>query len=96
MRLTQRQAGVAFVILVSIGTTAILSFGILWTHHKLDEEFFIMWRPDFMHGCMISIPTGFILNPQIKKLVDHYTQSENNTQSVANQPNNKRFHNNNL
>jgi hypothetical protein len=75
MRLTKKQAESAFVIVVSIATTAILSFGILWTHHKIDREFFTLWRPDFIHGCLISIPTGFILNPQIKKLMDYYTES---------------------
>ena len=74
MRLTKKQAAIAFVILVSIATTAILSFGILWTHHKIDREFFTLWKPDFIHGCLISIPTGFILNPLIKKLIDHYTE----------------------
>jgi hypothetical protein len=73
MRLTKKQAAAAFVILVSIATTAILSFGILWTHHQIDREFFTLWKPDFIHGCLISIPTGFTLNPCIKKLIDHYT-----------------------
>jgi hypothetical protein len=73
MKLTQKQAPAAFVIIVSIATTAILSFGILWTHHKIDREFFTLWRPDFIHGCLISVPTGFILNPRIKKLIDRCT-----------------------
>jgi hypothetical protein len=75
MKLTKKQATAAFAILVSIATTAILSFGILWTHHKIDREFFTLWRPDFIHGCLISIPTSFILNPCIKKLFDHYTET---------------------
>jgi hypothetical protein len=75
MRLTKKQAALAFIILVSIATTAILSFGILWTHHKIDREFFTLWRPDFISGCLISIPTGFILNPRIKKLIDQYTET---------------------
>jgi len=75
MKLTQKQAPVAFIIFVSIATTAILSFGILCTHHKIDREFFTLWRPDFITGCLISIPTGFILNPFIRKLIDRCTES---------------------
>lgn len=73
MKLSKKEAEVAFVILVSIATTAILSFGILWTHHAIDREFFTLWRPDFISGCLISIPTGFILNPQIRKLIARFT-----------------------
>lgn len=73
MKLSKKQASIVFVILVSIGTTAILSFGILWTHHSINKEFFPLWGPDFVSGCLISIPTGFILNPFIKKLIDHFT-----------------------
>jgi len=73
MKLTQKQATATFTIMVSVATTAILSFGILWTHHQIDREFLTLWRPDFISGCLISIPTGFILNPFIKKLVDYYT-----------------------
>jgi len=74
MKLTQKQAAAAFIILVSIATTTILSFGILWTHHKIDREFFTLWRPDFITGCCIAIPTGFIINPRIRKLIDRYTE----------------------
>jgi len=78
MKISKKRADVLFVILVSIGTTAILSFGILCTHHKIDREFFTLWRPDFISGCLISIPTGFILNPQIKKLIDRFTVEDEN------------------
>ncbi len=74
MKLTQKQAPAAFVIFVSIATTAILSFGILCTHHRIDREFFTLWRPDFITGCLISIPTGFILNPLIRKFIDRHTE----------------------
>jgi hypothetical protein len=73
MKLSRKQADAVFVVVVSIGTTAILSFGILCTHHAINREFFTLWRPDFISGCLISIPTGFILNPQLKKLVDRFT-----------------------
>lgn len=78
MKISKKRADVLFVILVSIGTTVILSFGILCTHHKIDREFFTLWRPDFISGCLISIPTGFILNPQIKKLIDRFTVEDEN------------------
>ncbi|TDO24193.1 DUF2798 domain-containing protein [Pedobacter duraquae] len=77
MKLSKKQADIVFIILVSICTTAILSFGILCTHHAIDREFFTLWRPDFISGCLISIPTGFILNPLLKKLIDHYTEKDN-------------------
>jgi hypothetical protein len=76
MKLSKKQAAAVLVVLISIATTAILSCGILLTHHRVDREFFTLWRPDFISGCLISIPTGFILNPLIKKLVDHYTISD--------------------
>ena len=78
MKISKKRANVLFVIIVSIGTTAILSFGILCTHHKIDRAFFTLWRPDFISGCLISIPTGFILNPQIKKLIDRFTVEDEN------------------
>jgi hypothetical protein len=76
MKLSKKQAAAVLVVLISIATTAILSCGILLTHHSVDREFFTLWRPDFISGCLISIPTGFILNPLIKKLVDQYTISD--------------------
>jgi len=73
MKLSKAQGFAVFIVLVSIATTAILSFGILWTHHPLNNEFLVMWGPDFITGCCISIPVGFILVPVIKRWVDKFT-----------------------
>jgi hypothetical protein len=74
MKLTKTQGTILFVLLVSIAMTAVMSFGILLIRLGWQDNFIKMWFGDFLIGCCLSIPTGFLLVPLIKKLVDAITE----------------------
>lgn len=73
MKLTKKQGTVLFVLLVSIAMTAVMSFGILVLRLGWSSNFLTIWLGDFLIGCCLSIPTGFIVVPLIKKMVDSIT-----------------------
>jgi hypothetical protein len=72
--ITKRQGNILFVLLVSLAMTAVMSFGILLLRLGWREDFMKIWLVDFLVGCMLSIPTGFILVPIIRKGIDSITK----------------------
>lgn len=77
MKLSKAHSAILFVTLVSIAMTAVMSFGILLLHMGWRADFFKIWLPDFLTGCCLAIPTGFIVVPLIKRMVDSITVVEN-------------------
>lgn len=76
MKLNKIQGNLLFVLLVSITMTAIMSFGILWIRLGWQDNFVNIWIADFLIGCCLSIPTGFLIVPLLKKLVNRLTGDE--------------------
>jgi hypothetical protein len=67
MKLTLSQANLLFVLLVSIAMTAVMSFGILLMRVGWQANFLLIWLGDFLLGCCLSIPTGFLVVPLIRR-----------------------------
>ena len=77
-KLSKMQSIVVFTLVVSIAMSAIMSFGLLlvrigWHHGFLSTWFFKYFLVDLW----LSIPTGFIVVPFLKKLVDKVTVEDN-------------------
>jgi hypothetical protein len=73
MKLSKKRAPVVLTLLIAVFTTAIMSFGILWSHQPLSAEFPKLWIRDFCVGCTISIPTGLLINPVLARFVNKMT-----------------------
>lgn len=74
MKLSKIQSIIVFTILVSIAMSAIMSFGLLLTRMGWHPGFLKTWFFDyFLVELWLSIPTGFIVVPFLKKLVDKIT-----------------------
>jgi hypothetical protein len=56
------------IFLISVFMTAIMSIGMLMVRNPGEAELFKKWRSDFLLGCCIAIPAGYILVPSIHKL----------------------------
>ncbi len=50
-----------------------MSFGILLMRLGWRADFLWLWLGDFLLGCCLSIPTGFLVVPLIKRAVDYWT-----------------------
>jgi Protein of unknown function (DUF2798) len=74
-KLPKVQSLILFTILVSIAMSGIMSFGLLLTrigwHHDFIKTWFFKY---FLVELWLSIPTGFIVVPLIKKGVDSITR----------------------
>ena len=75
MKLSKVQSIIVFTLLVSIAMSAIMSFGLLLTRIGWQPDFLKIWFFDyFLVELWLSIPTGFIVVPLIKKGVDSITK----------------------
>lgn len=76
-KLSKIQSIIVFTIVVSIAMSAIMSFGLLLVRIGLHEGFLNTWFfKYFLVDLWLSIPTGFIVVPLLKKLVDKITVTE--------------------
>lgn len=74
MKLSKVQSIIIFTILVSIAMSGIMSFGLLLTRIGWHPGFLKTWFWDyFLVELWLSIPTGFIVVPLIKKVIDRIT-----------------------
>jgi hypothetical protein len=74
-KLTKVQSLILFTILVSIAMSGIMSFGLLLTRIGWHPDFIKTWFfKYFLVELWLSIPTGFIVVPLIKKGVDRITR----------------------
>ena len=77
MKLSKIQSIIVFTILVSIAMSGIMSFGLLLTRIGWEPHFLSTWFfKYFLVELWLSIPTGFIVVPLLKKLVDKITVTE--------------------
>jgi len=73
-KLSKIQAIIVFTILVSIAMSGIMSFGLLLTRIGWQDDFVKIWFfKYFLVELWLSIPTGFIVVPLIKKVIDSIT-----------------------
>ena len=73
MHLSKQQGNMVFIVLVAVLNTAVMSFGILWSHQPIDSSFGGRFLRDFGIGCCISVPVGFVIVPLVRKWVDSIT-----------------------
>ncbi len=75
-KLSNIQSIIVFTILVSLAMSAIMSFGLLLTRIGWHPDFLKTWFWDyFLVELWLSIPTGFIVVPLLKKLVDSISEN---------------------
>ena len=75
MKLSKVQSIIVFTLLVSIAMSGIMSFGLLLTRTGWTPDFIKIWfLKYFLVELWLSIPTGFIVVPLIKKAVDSITK----------------------
>ncbi|WP_316756522.1 DUF2798 domain-containing protein [Pedobacter aquatilis] len=73
-KLSKVQSIIVFTIVVSIAMSGIMSFGLLLVRIGWHQGFLRTWFFDyFLVDLWLSIPTGFIVVPILKKLVDKIT-----------------------
>jgi hypothetical protein len=74
-RLSKVQSIIVFTILVSLAMSGIMSFGLLLTRIGWQADFLKLWFfKYFLVELWLSIPTGFVVVPAIKKAVDSITK----------------------
>lgn len=75
MKLSKVQSIIVFTILVSLAMSGIMSFGLLLTRMGWQPHFLKIWFfKYFLVELWLSIPTGFIVVPFLKKAVDSITK----------------------
>ncbi|MBD3903321.1 DUF2798 domain-containing protein [Chryseobacterium muglaense] len=74
MKLSEKNAFILFVLLVSISMSAVMSFGIILLRLGFVEGFLRIWLSDFLVGCCLAIPTSFVLVPLLKKWTDNMSR----------------------
>jgi len=74
-KLSKVQSIIVFTVLVSIAMSGIMSFGLLLTRTGWQPNFIKIWfLKYFLVELWLSIPTGFIVVPLIKKAIDSITR----------------------
>jgi ABC-type multidrug transport system permease subunit len=74
-KLSKVQSIIVFTILVSVAMSGIMSFGLLLTRTGWQPDFIKTWfLKYFLVELWLSIPTGFIVVPLIKKAIDSITR----------------------
>ena len=74
-KLSKVQSIIVFTILVSVAMSGIMSFGLLLTRIGWQPGFIGIWFfKYFLVELWLSIPTGFIVVPLIKKAIDSITE----------------------
>jgi hypothetical protein len=74
-KLSKVQSIIVFTILVSLAMSGIMSFGLLLTRIGWQPDFIKTWFfKYFLVELWLSIPTGFIVVPLIKKAIDSITE----------------------
>jgi hypothetical protein len=61
------------ILLISILMTAVMSLGMILLQSPDYKGIWDIWVKQFLTGCMIAVPAGFILVPLIQWMVDRYT-----------------------
>ncbi|RWY46076.1 DUF2798 domain-containing protein [Mucilaginibacter gilvus] len=74
--LTKPQGYIITIILISVFMTAAMSLGMLLINLNEYTGIFSKWRKDFLNGCLIALPAGFILVPGTQKIIDFFTVSD--------------------
>ena len=74
-KLSKVQSIIVFTLLVSMAMSGIMSFGLLLTRIGWQPDFVKIWFfKYFLVELWLSIPTGFIVVPLIKKAIDSITR----------------------
>jgi hypothetical protein len=73
-KLSKVQSIIVFTFLVSIAMSGTMTFGLLLTRAGWTADFLHVWFfKYFLVELWLSIPTGFIVVPSIKKTIDSIT-----------------------
>ncbi|MDP2540030.1 DUF2798 domain-containing protein [Tenacibaculum discolor] len=73
MTLTQKQATIAFGILMAFFMALAMSFIMVLINVGMVPSFFILWMKSFLIGFLVAVPTSMIAAPVSKKLLKKLT-----------------------
>lgn len=73
-KLTKTQGYVLAVFLISVLMTAVMSLGMILVQTREYTNLGSIWWRQFVIGCYIAVPAGFILVPLIQKAVGMITK----------------------
>ncbi|MFT0157682.1 DUF2798 domain-containing protein [Tenacibaculum ascidiaceicola] len=73
MTLTQKQATIAFGILMAFFMALAMSFIMVLINVGMVPSFFILWMKSFLIGFLVAVPTSMIAAPVSKKLLKRLT-----------------------
>ncbi|RLK03068.1 DUF2798 domain-containing protein [Tenacibaculum discolor] len=73
MTLTQKQATLAFGILMAFFMALAMSFIMVLINVGMVPSFFILWMKSFLIGFLVAVPTSMIAAPVSKKLLKKLT-----------------------
>jgi hypothetical protein len=73
VKISGRQAKILAILLISLFMTAVMSGGMLLFRYGLHGDFMQRWLSDFILGCCIAVPAGFVLVPLVEKFVKKIT-----------------------
>jgi hypothetical protein len=76
IKISRKQGKLLGILLISIFMTVLMSLGMLIAHRGIPHGFLKMWLNDFLIGCCIAIPAGYVLVPLTEILVDKITEKE--------------------
>ncbi len=68
--LTKTQGFILSIFLISLFMTAVMTLGMLaFTNGLSHIAFKIFWK-NFIQGCIVAIPAGYVIVPLVQKLID--------------------------
>lgn len=73
MTLTQKQATIAFGILMAFFMALAMSFIMVLINVGMVPSFFLLWMKSFLIGFLVAVPTSMIAAPVSKKLLKKLT-----------------------
>jgi hypothetical protein len=74
VKISGRQAKILAIFLISLLMTAVMSGGMLLFRYGLHRDFMQRWLSDFILGCCIAVPAGYVLVPLVEKLMERMTE----------------------
>jgi len=71
--LSAKQGRFLEIFLIAVLMTAVMSIGMILVQASEYSGIWHLWMKQFLIGCVIAVPAGFILVPLIQRAVDYFT-----------------------
>jgi Protein of unknown function (DUF2798) len=74
VKISGRQAKILAILFISVLMTVVMSGGMLLFRYGLHRDFMHRWLSDFILGCCIAIPAGYVFVPLVEKIMARMTE----------------------